>query len=226
MKHILFRKNKKNKAVILLASLAVLLMVGVTGTLAYLTAQPAPVINTFTPGNVDPSINETFDGTTKENVSITNEGNVNAYIRAAIVVTWVKETNDGYEVYSSIPMEYADATDDIKADYQITGIDSNWIKGSDGYFYYKVPVAASASTNYLFTECKPLVETDTKKTPNQPEGYTLSVEILGQAIQADGVDSTGVKPVVLAWGTNNGGSVVSVENDGILSIATSSASNE
>ena len=218
MKQILFRKNKKNKAVILLASLAVLLMVGVTGTLAYLTAQPAPVINTFTPGNVDPSINETFDGTTKTNVSIKNEGNVNAYIRAAIVVTWVKKNGDSYDVYSSRPVE--------NTDYQITGIDSNWVKGSDGYFYYKVPVAASASTNDLFTECKPLVKTDTKKTQNQPEGYTLSVEILGQAIQADGVDSNGDKPVVLAWGTANGGSVKSVGNDGTLSIATSSTSNE
>ena len=47
----------------------------------------------------------------------------------------------------------------------------------------------------LFTDCAPVAA-------NVPEGYSLSVEILAQTIQADGVDAKGNKPIELAWGVD------------------------
>lgn len=43
-----------------------------------------------------------------------------------------------------------------------------------------------------------------------PSGYDLSMEIIAQTIQADGVNSNGQKPVLLAWGEEAGGSVTGI----------------
>ena len=52
-----------------------------------------------------------------------------------------------------------------------------WIEGSDGYYYYKYPVAPKASTAILIKTCSPIAT-------QTPEGYGLNVEILGSAIQS------------------------------------------
>ena len=55
--------------------------------------------------------------------------------------------------------------------------------------------------------------TSCEQVGSAPTGYALSVEIITQTIQADGVDSNGEKTVVLAWGIQNGGSVTGFLND-------------
>ena len=47
----------------------------------------------------------------------------------------------------------------------------------------------------LITNCAPNAE-------KAPEGYSLAVEIIASAIQAEGQDSKGNKPVELAWGVD------------------------
>ncbi len=159
---------KRNKSLILLASLVLLVTVTVTGTLAYLVDTDGPITNTFTPSKVDNEIEEETESGTKNNVTVKNTGDVASYIRAAVVVTWVSETDSN------------DILPAASSDYQITYPDNTgWIK-SGGYYYYTTAVAPGYSTGILFTNCKPLAEKD---------GYQLSVEIMAQSIQSVPTDA-------------------------------------
>ena len=174
---------KTKKSLILLASLAAILLVGVAGTLALLITQSGPVKNTFVPGNVAVAVQETFTqgGTEKTDVKIQNTGNVDAYIRVAIIPTW--EDDEGNPVGVSASLN----------DLDIVWTSSNkWEKGDDGFWYYTSPVSAGASTGNLIAEA-------TVKTAN---GYKMNLQILAQGIQADGVDSNDETPVEQAWGEN------------------------
>ncbi len=172
-------KNKKIKALLMLAMMALLLTVAVSGTIAWLADNSGPVENTFTPAEVNCQINEewTDGGTEKKNVTVTNTGDVYANIRAAIVVTWQK---DG-DVYGTLPL--------LETDYTLS-LGSDWIKGSDGFYYYNSSVAPGAKTTNLINSC-----TVTGAAPEA--GYSLHVEVLAQAIQAEGV--TGATGITDTW---------------------------
>ena len=177
-----------NKKVILLAvSLVLILSAAIGGTVAYLIDQTGSITNTFTPANVTPHINEDFNGSVKNDVQITNNGDIPAYIRVKVVVTW-KDKEDN--VYGAAPA--------LGTDYTWTMPEnSKWfLKG--GFYYYSEPVAAKGTTGVLFTECKPY---DGKA----PAGYSLSVDIHSQAIQAEPAAA-----VQEAW------KVVTVGSDGKL----------
>lgn len=166
-----------NRATVLL--MAILMLVGVVAgsTVAYLIAQTDDVANTFTYGKVSCDVGETFNGTTKENVYVTNTGNINAYIRATYVVNWVDEKGN---ILASAPDGYS---------YSITENPGNkWVKSTtDGYFYYPVAVAPEGKTEGSLLTC-------TVNYPDNPE-YTLSVEILATAVQSEPADA-----VYQAWG--------------------------
>lgn len=166
-------KRMNSKAVVLLITIAVLLTVTVGGTVAYLAASTPSVTNVFTPGSVVPEINETLEGDVKKNVTIRNTGSVDAYIRAKIVVTWQNAAGD---VYPVMPMKDTDYTIEINTNaWELNG----------GFYYYiggenSDKVSAQGSTTNLINTCR------LREGANVPSGYTLHVEILAQAIQADG----------------------------------------
>lgn len=179
----------KKKSTALLVSLVLLLTVSVGATLAFLIDTDDPITNTFTPSEVTVQVNETFDGTTKSNVSIKNTGDTEAYIRAAIIVTW-QDANGN--VYGQLPDEKKD--DETTGDYTISfntteqsAYDNGkWIKGSDGFYYWSKPVksekeaASDCNTGILITEAK-LVEG--AKAP--ADNYYLCIEIIASGIQAE-----------------------------------------
>lgn len=160
---------------ILLAAVIVLLAGAVGGTWAFLVAQSEPVQNNFTYAHVRCTIDETFDGTTKSDVKIQNTGDIPAYIRARIVVTW-KDANGN--VSSTVPVK--------NTDYTIAFNTTDWTQ-QDGYWYCKNAVDAKDFTPVLITKCE--------KTGDAPEGYDLSVEILADAIQSEPASA-----VTEAWG--------------------------
>lgn len=172
------------RSLALVASLVLMLSTGLGTTLAYIFMSTDDVTNTFTPAKVPPTIVEEFNGTVKSKVQIKNDGNVSAFIRVAVIATW------------------KDGQGNIAPTAPIKGTHFDWETGSskwfqktpsDGYYYYTDAVAAEAITENLFTNCQ-LME---GVTP--PEGYSLSIEILAQTIQADGVDSEGKHPVAEQW---------------------------
>ena len=162
----------KKRKVILAASLllAVCLTVGIT--VAWLRADTASRQNTFTLAKVSCEVEETFDGTVKEDVSIRNTGTADAYIRAAIVVTWMKDGDDSDQTVSSVVPQ-------LNKDYtiQLTK-NSGWIQLEDGYWYYTKSVPVGGSTAQLIDSCTLLDGAEA------PEGYRLAVEIIASAIQS------------------------------------------
>ena len=162
---------------ILLAAVIVLLAGAVGGTWAFLVAQSEPVQNNFTYAHVRCTIDEKFDGTTKSDVKIQNTGDIPAYIRARIVVTW----KDASGNVSAVPVE--------NTDYTIAFNTTDWTQ-QGGYWYCKTAVNPDGFTPKLITECK--------KTGTAPKDYDLSVEILADAIQSEPANA-----VKEAWGENN-----------------------
>lgn len=153
----------------LVIAAVLVLAVSAAGTLAYLHAKTAALANTFVPGEVSCAVSETFDGTAKSDVCITNTGDVEAYIRAAVVVTW--QDGDG-NIYGVAP---------AAGEYSMT-VAAGWTLGDDGFYYWPDAVAPGESTGILISSAS---ETAGKA----PDGYHLCIEILGSAIQAEGTDA-------------------------------------
>lgn len=170
------RKDSKprfptNKAAVLLLSMILLIGIAVGTTVAFLVARTEPMKSTFEYAKVSCEVTGS-----KENVQIKNTGNTAAYIRATYVVTW----RDAYgKVAVSVPGGYS---------YTLTeNLGNYWKKGTDGYFYYTSPVAPGNSTLDSLPTCNVTY-------PDNPE-YTLSVEILAEAIQSEPAEA-----VQQAWG--------------------------
>lgn len=166
------RRRKLNK--LFLVTLSVFLLVGVLvgGTLAYIFRQTNQVENTFVPATVSCRVNDTF--------TVTNTGNVDAYIRAAVVVNWMADNGD---IYGLAPKETADYT---------LSIGANWQKIGD-YYYYTTDVAPDAATDTA------VCSATLKEGVTAPQGFSLCVEVVAEAIQADGTNGSKT-PVEDAWG--------------------------
>lgn len=171
----------------------VILLAGTAGTLAWLSVTGV-LVNQFGIGSVTPSVQETLNGKVKSDVKAKNTGTAPAYIRAAVDIYW--QDQDGARLWDE-PKEEPKG----EADYEIawsvadaSGANSayNWVKASDGFYYWTSPVAPGAETGVLINRV-----TELKAT----EGRNLVVDISTQAVQA-----TPDEAVHDAWGC-------SVEND-------------
>lgn len=161
--------NRWKKSTLFIGALLTCMVVTVGGTVAYLVADSDEVVNKFTPSEVTTEVTEDTTNDVKTDVQIKNTGDTDAYIRAAVVVTWQDEKGN---VYGQAPAEN---------DYEISwkGIDNgSWRKGPDGFYYHLSPVAGGKNTNVLFTDC------EVSEDAEVPIGYYLNVEILGSGIQS------------------------------------------
>ena len=175
------------KSLILLASLLLAVCLTVGGTLAFLVATDGPLPNTFTPSQVTTSVTEKTAGGVKSEVKIQNTGDTEAYIRAAIIVTW---QNENGEVYGKVPV--------AGSDYTITWGSSKWDRETtDGFYYYADPVAAGASTEALIASIQP-------GAACPDSDYKLNVEIIGSGIQ-----SKPTSVVANEWGVTVSGTTIS-----------------
>jgi hypothetical protein len=158
--------TSKKTAVILILSLLIL-TVTVGSTVAYFIDRTDALENDFVPVMVDAQPLSTPDG-----IAIRNTGEIDAYIRCTVVVNWVSvdgEGNPGGHVHSTAPVE--------GTDYSIFYDNSGaWMKGSDGFWYYKVLVSPSGVTDELIL--------DYTRLTDPPEGYSLSIRVLATGIQA------------------------------------------
>ena len=175
----------------LLTSLVLVLVCAVGAAVAYLVDTTSEVVNTFDPAKVSCEVTETFENDVKTDVAIKNTSDIEAYIRAAIIVTWKNAENGN--VYGGMPVK--------DVDYTISLNGTDWFQGTDGYYYHKKPVPPESQdgrTEVLIYSCSPIAA----KTP---EGYGLNVEILGSAIQC-----------VPAYVVEQNWKVVTVSDDGTL----------
>ena len=78
-------KITSKKLIVTLACVLLTVFVGVGATLAYLFAQTPPLENTFTPVFLTCET----QGSVKTGASVKNTGDVDGYIRVAVVCSWV-----------------------------------------------------------------------------------------------------------------------------------------
>ena len=168
------QKHKTKKAFSLLLSIALLLTLATGGTLAYIATKSAMAQNQFAEGYVTSSVNDI--GT------VTNTGNVDAYIRAAVVVNWMDGVGNVYG---------------IKPNCTVT-VNTGWTE-IDGFYYYTSPVVADGTTTTA-----PATVNCFDAAPSS--AYSLSIEIVAEAIQAEGtLDSNdSITAVYDAWGVTPG----------------------
>ena len=177
---------RMNRTAVLLIAIILLISTAVGSTVAFLaTTKTEPVENSFEYANVSCEVMQDRD-TDGSIVQVKNTGTISAYIRAAVVANWIDV--DG-NIAASVPEGYS---------YDLTCSSGSWAQGKDGFFYYLLPVAPGASTEGNLLTC-------TVTCPETPE-YTLSVEVLAEAIQ-----STPASAVNEAWN-------VAVDGDGKLSV--------
>lgn len=156
------KKNKKALTVAILCLCIVTCSVG--GVLAYLMDTAPTLSNEFAPAKVSCSVDETFENGLKSNVKITNTGDIDAYIRASVIVTFV---SDSGKVSATSPKP--------DENYIISWGTRGWTQGSDGYWYYSDVVAPNEQT-------LPLIEAATEV--KAPSGYSLNIQIVASAIQS------------------------------------------
>ena len=198
-------RGRKIKPIALIISIILVAGLAIAGTTAWLTNKTNSVTNSFTPGKVTTTVTENFDGTTKSDIHVKNTGNVDAYVRASVVMNWVDK--DGNVV----------ADDTQFHDLSQLTLGTNWVLGKDGYYYYTQRVAPYKEGNTDGVGLTGVLFTGNITEPPNTNGNHLQVTILAEGIQADGVDSNGNAAVVVAWGST-GGSVTGIDSNKLLKV--------
>lgn len=172
------RRQVPKRAVLTLVLALAVVGVAVGGVIAWLSAANQ-VANQFEVGTVTPTVNEKFDGENKENVNVTNSGNVPIYVRAQIHIYW--QDANGNQLWDK-PV--------VDTDYEIvwglTG--SKWVEGEDGFYYWTEPLRPGEEN-----KTANLINSLTDKTTHT-DGRKLVCDIAVQGIQADPADA-----VLEAW---------------------------
>ena len=201
------------KGLMAVLALVLVLTVAVGGTIAWLSKGTDPVVNTFTMGEVNPEIKEEFDGDTKSNIGVTNNGSVPAFVRVKLLFTWQEGAEPGDISNSGTPGDIVGVPvteEDITWEW---GNVENWQKGSDGYYYYTVSLGSEESATLLNK-----VEVDSNSENGRQ--YYLGLNILVDAVQAvpeDAAEET--------WGVTVSNGVITEDSTGtILSNITDATS--
>lgn len=161
------RKPKRSIKPFLIAfCVCILACAAVSGSLAWLISAPGPVVNEFIPGEVTIQVDETFDGSTKSDVSIENTGNVPAYIRVALVPAWVDDEGN----IAAKPASLDDCTITLGDNFN-----QFWFEGTDGFYYCKTFINPDESTPILIKSC----------TVNGEEHeYDFELQVIASAVQS------------------------------------------
>ena len=202
------------KGLVAVLALVLVLTVAVGGTVAWLSKGTDPVVNTFTMGEVNPEIKEEFNGDTKSDIGVTNHGSVPAFVRVKLLFTWQEGAEPGQVSeegtgvvgdLAGVPVTKEDIT-------WVWGDDKNWQKGSDGYFYYTVPLSGTSPDL--------LNSVSVNEGSEKGRLYNLSLNILVDAVQATPADAARE-----TWGvTVSNGKITTDSNGESLTVANESGS--
>ena len=167
------RKPKRSVKPFLIAfCVCILACAAVSGSLAWLISAPGPVVNEFTPGEVTIQVDETFDGSTKSDVSIENTGNVPAYIRVALIPAWVDDK--GNIAAKPVSLELNDDCN-IAWGKDGNGYEADWFIGSDGFYYCKTVINPGDYTPILIKSCT---------VKDGEHKYDFELQIIASAVQS------------------------------------------
>lgn len=188
MKRIFNGSGGRKTALIL--SLCLIFALAVGTTFALLKANTDPVTNTFTAAKSGTHIDEKLDGNQKTSIKVQNTGTAVSYVRVKLVMNWVDDTTGNIVSGDNLPNVTLNS-------------DNSWFLGSDGIYYYKMPVAPDGKTENLLKADSPITE-----PADKPAGCHLEVTVLAESIQA-----APSKAVTESWG-------VGVDSNGHLTQPT------
>ena len=152
------RAGRTAKSSALIIALALILVLAVGGTVAYIFTHTGPVINTFTPADAKITVDEQTSNNQKTSITVVNNSTgVPVYIRVKLVSN-IQDNHDN--VLGAAPLGEI-------------SLGKDWIDGRDGCYYYKNVVAVGDSTSNLLAEGANITLT---------EGQV--VEVLAEGIQA------------------------------------------
>ena len=150
------RAGRTARSSALIIALALILVLAVGGTVAYIFTQTDPVINTFTPTEAKITVDEETSNNQKTSITVVNNSTgVPVYIRVALVANMIDEDKNVTGAASVPTFTLGD----------------NWLEGSDGYYYYTKAVPVDGSTGNLLQSSMKLDE-------------NMQVVVLADAIQA------------------------------------------
>lgn len=162
------------KMTVMIASILMLFVLVIGGTIAYLTSSSGSITNTFKPSEVTTEITEKFDGEKKTDVNVKNTGNIDAYIRVKLVTYRVNSNGQHIGGTATLP-EFV--------------LGNNW-KEHDGYYYYLLPVAPGEKPATNLTD-----EMILHGTYTDADGGVQVIEVM-----AEGIQSQPDQAVQDAWG--------------------------
>ena len=128
----------KNKRIILIIMICMFTLALVSSpVVAYMIKQTTTAENTFIPAAVECQLKEEFTDNEKTSITVTNLGNIDAYIRVRLV-TYYEDENGILPTTASVSFDFGDS----------------WIKDADSIsYYYKDAVVPNGTTgNLLKTE--------------------------------------------------------------------------
>lgn len=178
------RKRRSKKTGMLFLSLLLVIGMVVGGTVAWLSTKSAPITNTFLLSHVSCSVTEEFNGTTKSNVNVINTGDIDAYIRVKLVTYRVNDKEQHIGGTAEIPPFTPG---------------NGWVKKGD-YYYYTKPVAPDEQPEISLIDSITL--TGSYDDADDADGGKQAIDVMAEAIQANGVADNGTKAVVEAWGVD------------------------
>ena len=150
------RAGRTARSSALIIALALILVLAVGGTVAYIFTQTGPVINTFTPADAKITVDEQTSNNQKTSITVVNNSTgVPVYIRVALVANMI-DKDENVTGAASVPT---------------FTLGDNWIVGNDGYYYYTEPIPVGGSTGNLLEKAMTLDE-------------NMQVVVLADAIQA------------------------------------------
>ena len=150
------RAGRTARSSALIIALALILVLAVGGTVAYIFTQTDPVINTFTPTEAKITVDEKTNDNQKTEIIVKNNSTgVPVYIRVALVANMIDGAGNVTGAASVPTFTLGD----------------NWLVGNDGYYYYTEPVPVGESTGNLLQSSMKLDE-------------NMQVVVLADAIQA------------------------------------------
>ena len=163
------RRGTKRLTTLLLSGLLLVTLI-VGGTVAYLVTQVTPVTNTFTPSHVTCAVTESFNGTVKSNVNVTNTGDTDAYIRVKLVTYRVNKDGQHIGGTATVPPFTPG---------------EKWVPYG-GYYYYTLPVAPGQHPAYDLIHSIQL-----KGNYDDADGGKQAIDVMAEAIQSAPAEAIG-----------------------------------
>ena len=159
-------KNTSKGLILIICTVFILIAAATGTTLAYIFDGTPSIENSFEPVYVSVEVTSDTVGEARVGYKVKNTGDIDAYVRATVVVMWMAD--DG-SVLGTAPL--------LDTDYTVTLNSLRWQKGSDGFYYYSSPLTPGASTEIFIDEVTLIGEA--------PAGYSLYVHVAASGIQTD-----------------------------------------